>query len=484
MKRTVSEGSKLKTEASVVGVSSSKIRTSHSIKRRRNISYPFSLSQKAITTGLLLVVFLLLCALVVYIPIYHREELPINKNEVTQSENVSRVQFQSLEPEVKQLNQNVKELLDVLKKTEKGQIENVNEIEKENENISREKSSNLVGDNNNPRKFAVFFNTYTNPDETEYSFGIIYDILRRLNENPTLSNAPVYFSRFGDLNKWPVTKCENDGRRQCVEITAREEGDEILTIDYLYNYCRENTNHRVIYMHSKGSFTKSWNNRLLKNILVKAIFSDECLLEMGTNGMDCNTCSSQFSGFPAHYSGNMWVADCDYVSKLIPPIEFGQKKQEISELMIETTHKLRPDNPEDDRWVMELENGPTIHFHNASKWMILRPSWIGTGRYSTEHWLGSHPELKPCDVFSQKNGIPTFSYDNMKRKRVFASTVTAKLETAPGLSFKESWEHPYRLHPWYRKAGKLHEYKILYGKIPDRESSWFFKYWKGTPIHH
>jgi len=386
---------------------------------------------------------------------------------------------------MKQLSKNMKELVGVLENSEEVQIESVNEKRKENENKSKEtSSSNLGGDNNNPRKFAVFFNTYSNPKEVEYSFQIIYGMLRKLNSNPTLRTAPVFFSRFGDLEKWPFKKCKNKGSRQCVEITAREQGDEVLTIDYLYNYCRENIDHRVIYMHSKGSFTKSWNNRLLKNILTKAIFSDECLLEMGSNEMDCNTCSSQFSGFPAHYPGNMWVADCDYINKLIPPLEFEPKKQGIAKLMNESVHKVSPDNPLDDRWVMELDDGPTLHFHNVSKWMIYRPSWIGIDRYATEHWLGSHPEMKPCEVFSPKNGVPTFSYDTLKRKRVFADEVTTKLETAPGETFKQQWNHPYRLHPWYRKAGKLYEYKILYGREPDKKSSWFYEYWKGTPFHH
>ena len=155
----------------------------------------------------------------------------------------------------------------------------------------------------------------------------------------------------------------------------------------------------------------------------------------------------------------------------------------IAKLMLDATHKVKPDNILDDRWVMELDDGTTLNFHNASRWMISRPSWIGTDRYATEHWLGSHPGLKPCEVFSPKDGIPTFSYDTLKKKRVFAKKVTARLQTAPGMNFKEQWEHPYRLHPWYRKAGKLYEYKRLYGKKPDK-NSWFYDYWKGTPVHH
>jgi len=212
---------------------------------------------------------------------------------------------------------------------------------------------------------------------------------------------------------------------------------------------------------------------------MKAISSEECLIEMGTNGMDCNTCSTQFQGFPAYYPGNMWVADCDYIDDLIPPVDFEPRKKQITELMVEATHKVVPGNKIDNRWIMSFDDGTTLRFHNASRWQTERPSWIGMGHYAMEHWLGSHPGLKPCDVFSPKDGVPTFGYDDLDEKNVYANKLTPKLETAPGLTFKEQWDQKYGLHPWYRRGGRRYEYNYLYGGQPDK-SSWFLKYWNGT----
>ena len=118
MKRAMSESSKLKAVPSILGVSSSNIGMSQSIKRRRNLSNPFSLSEKVITTVLLLIAFSSLCAFVNYVPIDPKEELPVRKNKVSQLLNDSQVQFQSLQPEMEQLNVHIQDLVGVLKNSE------------------------------------------------------------------------------------------------------------------------------------------------------------------------------------------------------------------------------------------------------------------------------------------------------------------------------------------------------------------------------
>lgn len=330
-----------------------------------------------------------------------------------------------------------------------------------------------------PKKISVFFNTFQKVNDTGTSYEVIYDQVKTLNQG-LLKNSTVYYSRFGDLKLWPTTKCVNKGNRECVEIAAKEDGDESITLQHLYNFCTKNLNDRVVYIHSKGTYTHSWNNRILKKILMKAVSSEACLRDMGNNGMDCNTCSSQFAGFPAHYPGNMWVADCDYISELIPPEDFEQKKSEVAQRMMNATKRIVPDSTEDDRWKTELDDGTVLTFKTVAKWMMDRPSWLGTQRYAMEHWLASSPRMKPCDAFSPKDGIPTFSYDTIKQKHVFADDMTPKLQTAPGVPFRDHWTHPFRLHPWYKPGGKLYEYNALYSETPS-ESSWFHQYWHKAP---
>ena len=115
----MSESSKLKTKASVIGVSSPNIRKPQSIKRQRHVSHPFYLSERTITAALLSIAFLLLCALIVNVPIDPQDELPLKVKKVSLVENASKTQFQSLEPEMKQLNANIEELVGVLKNSAK-----------------------------------------------------------------------------------------------------------------------------------------------------------------------------------------------------------------------------------------------------------------------------------------------------------------------------------------------------------------------------
>ncbi len=171
--------------------------------------------------------------------------------------------------------------------------------------IYKHDTSTLTHTDTNQKRMAVFYNTYQNPNDTSIARDIIYYQLKTINKSP-LANSTVYYSRLGDLTQFPMIKCLNEGRRTCIELVAKEKGDEIETIQPLYEYCVQNHNDRVVYMHSKGSFTRSKSNRILMKILMKAITSEDCLLEMGrTNGYDCNTCSTQFNGFPVHYPGNM-----------------------------------------------------------------------------------------------------------------------------------------------------------------------------------
>lgn len=183
------------------------------------------------------------------------------------------------------------------------------------------------------KKISIFFNTYQNPENPEQGNDIIIDQIRQINNQQLLTNSTIYYNRFGDYktNEFPKATCENNNSRDCFEYVAQKEGDEQLTLQHLHDYCVANKDDRVVYIHTKGAFTPSKENDILRNILMKAVTSPQCL-EMNTftdTGGRCDTCSTQFHGLPAHYPGNMWVANCDYVSKLIPPNVFEKKKQSL-----------------------------------------------------------------------------------------------------------------------------------------------------------
>ena len=336
-------------------------------------------------------------------------------------------------------------------------------------------NNNDISDNDDvmkptKKKLSIFMNTFIQTNQTAKALDIVFDQLHRMRSQPLLDYSTVYYGRIGDLQKWARSKCRNGGKRKCIQVAAQKEGDESITLEKLHDYCKLHQDERVIYIHNKGSYTKSHGNRILRNVLMKAITSTDCL-EMPSS---CNTCSSQFSGSPVHYPGNMWVADCDYVAKLIPPQEFASLKQKVVDHAKNNTKPI-----ENDYLETRLEDGTWFKFHNSTLWMYERESWLGVNRYAMEHWIGSHPDILPCDVFSRVDGYPKIGY-NVLQTKLQPASMTPTLRWAPGMGFKEHWTNKYKIHPWFRKAGRLYEYRFLYKKEPDKDS-WFYSFWKNVP---
>jgi hypothetical protein len=98
-----------------------------------------------------------------------------------------------------------------------------------------------------------------------------------------------------------------------------ETGSEMETLALIWQHCNLNPNGKVVYMHSKGSFHPSTNNNMMRQFLTRGALSEECTFLPET----CNVCSSRMSPTPhPHTPGNMWLARCDYVRKLIDPMTF------------------------------------------------------------------------------------------------------------------------------------------------------------------
>ncbi|CAK0870374.1 unnamed protein product [Prorocentrum cordatum] len=117
-------------------------------------------------------------------------------------------------------------------------------------------------------------------------------------------------------------------------------------------------------MHAGSSLAGSAQSR---QFATRGAFSSECLEPW----MVCDVCSSRFAPLPHHHvSGNIWLARCDYVSKLLPPSEFSARMDAV---------------------VREAAQSP----NSGSKDEDSRG-----GRYSMDHWLLSHPSVVPCDVYA------------------------------------------------------------------------------------
>ena len=213
---------------------------------------------------------------------------------------------------------------------------------------------------------TIFYNMYIpdHPRWTDHAIDIVKEQLEHRN-NSIIPNAPLYYINIGK-NIGELENCNN-----CEKIMHYDSGNEVETLSHLHDYCTIHKDAKVIYMHNKGSFTISSLNDRFRNMLDKAIFSTECLFvntpPSEESGCECNVCSARFSPIPYLYmSGNMWVAQCSYISKLIHPSKMESAMDEL------------------------IRSVPVERFGNIAE--SSQPQEIGMGRFSHEHWVASHPD--------------------------------------------------------------------------------------------
>ncbi|GKY97517.1 hypothetical protein MPSEU_000709900 [Mayamaea pseudoterrestris] len=223
-------------------------------------------------------------------------------------------------------------------------------------------------------------------------------------------------------------------------LQHHNEGNEVLTLHSLWEYCKIQPDARVVYLHSKGSFHPKVENDLLRGFLTAGALSKECLHLPDA----CNVCSSRMSPIPhPHTPGNMWLARCRYVRQLIDPLLFEAKMRTVS----------------------------SIPKHTKTE------ASYGLGRYSAEHWVHSHPSCKPCDLSDDSKY--RWAYHNVP-----SSKFTKKLSMAP--RFNRSVFAPQRPPRRWIKNGKnrtslpvvqiglsvndrIVEYQELYNESPAKD---------------
>jgi len=111
----------------------------------------------------------------------------------------------------------------------------------------------------------------------------------------------------------------------CRRLNHFGTGSEIVTLQSIYDHCQASPygSARVLYMHDKGSFHPGKAKDRFRRSAMKGAFSDQCLNDSFALG--CNVCAVRFSPLPHHhFRGNMWVATCEYIKGLVPPLKFEQ----------------------------------------------------------------------------------------------------------------------------------------------------------------
>ncbi|CAK0854265.1 unnamed protein product, partial [Prorocentrum cordatum] len=242
----------------------------------------------------------------------------------------------------------------------------------------------------------------------------------------------------------------------CHQLEHKQAGDEVVTLQYLFDHCKHNPSDRVLYMHSKGSFHKKPENDDFRRFLTKGAWSDACQ----NMPQECNACGSRFSPLPhQHFPGNMWVARCEYVSRLVEPSKMATAMQKVTMLSGGVGESGVPTSGQP----LELD------------WDGQMSAWLGLGRFAMEHWLPSHPSHAPCDVYGGTDYI--WAYDGIP------TTWTPKLYKLPRPDLPLSHYCKHNGGPDQNltkvKAWRLFEWQTLYPGAP-RRSGPLWRYYEAS----
>lgn len=288
---------------------------------------------------------------------------------------------------------------------------------------------------------AIFYNAYMNPKNLSLSYDIISEQLLQRQRSKLVANEPFYYYTVGASN-YSMPPCS-----VCHHLGHSDSGFEQKTLQAMYEYCILHPNHLVVYLHNKGSFNDNPTNHRMRRHLTKAVFSPECLL-LDPQAFDI--CAAQFTGYPfAHSYGNIFTAQCSYVRKLIPPLNFERVQSEIFKEMLQNMSLP---------WNQERTFGDFL--------VMERPSWVGLGRFALEHWIGSHPMLRPASVYPNKFG--TFNYGEVPLNYNWTPVLRKEV--------RKSLVQQRKAPKYFQRDGRLYLYKKWYGEAPP-EDSWVWRFY-------
>ena len=173
-----------------------------------------------------------------------------------------------------------------------------------------------------PKNVTVFYNVFAAAHKRGAEKIVVEQLAQLTNASLWPRVAEIRYATVGNgaIDGFIQKICKKR-RLPCVRIGHADAGSELNTLTPLHAFCRENNKRFVAYMHDKGSFHKSQSNTNLRRTLLRALASEGCydaVTRKNTLGEPCDVCSLRFSPLPhQHVSGNMWLARCSYVERLV-----------------------------------------------------------------------------------------------------------------------------------------------------------------------
>ena len=301
--------------------------------------------------------------------------------------------------------------------------------------------------------FAIFYNAFVNPLNYNASLRIISEQLGQV-QNSSHHNTPIFYNLIGHYVPESMI-CPST--LNCKQIRYIPDGEEVTTLQDLFEYCQEHPLDAVVYLHDKGSFNPSGNNHRIRRLATVSAISQACRDSL--SGQKCNLCVNKFMLLPNHHTpGAMWTGNCSYLSTLIPPKDFDAKRQEMFRAVREN-QTLQRDLYCVKALVDNFEDGQAF---NGDQW-----KYMSIFRYAMEHWAFSGPLLEPCVTVPGKiMGINPMKWKPNVTLGTGKSNLDYERATATG---------------WYQEEGRKFEMQYLYGRLPAK-SSFFYDVYRNAKV--
>ena len=106
-------------------------------------------------------------------------------------------------------------------------------------------------------QLAVFYNVYISDESPATAHRIIREQIKQVGESYLASshiNTTIYYATLGRMlpDGFMERICKVRNGLRCQHLRHYEEGYEEVTLASLYDYCKNHSNERVVYFHSKG----------------------------------------------------------------------------------------------------------------------------------------------------------------------------------------------------------------------------------------
>lgn len=219
-------------------------------------------------------------------------------------------------------------------------------------------------------KIFGYYNVYIPSGNAPHARGIVAEQYKLLNESKLLQATELLtVNVISELEQHEI-KLPFDAPN--IKINFFKTGGEETSLNMLKAECASRAS-SVYYIHSKGSYTQTFENTVFRNALMTVIVTNWLECHKAIVNDNCDVCGLRFSPYPhAHFAGNFWWTHCGHINRLVPTNAFERF--------------LSIDAPD------------------------CRDYSCGRQRCGYEHWVTSHPLTRAYDCLHNHEYVHSYEY--------------------------------------------------------------------------